>query len=37
MKNFEEKVVEEFGYVIQDNDLEMDSDLITNEDCQDCD
>lgn len=37
MSDIEAKVIESFGDVIQEEDLGMDSNLVTNEDCMDCD
>lgn len=37
MQDIEAKVVEVLGYVIQDQDLGMDSDSMMDQDCQDCD
>jgi len=37
MSELEAKVTESFGDVIQAEDLDMDTSLVTNEDCIDCD
>ena len=37
MSDFQVKVIDMFGDVIQEEDLEMDCNLVTNQDCQDCD
>jgi hypothetical protein len=37
MQDLEVRVIEELGYVVQDHDLGMDSDMMIDQDCQDCD
>ncbi len=36
MSDIEEKVIELLGDVIQEEDIDMDDSLMTNQDCQDC-
>jgi hypothetical protein len=37
MQDIEAKVVEILGYVIQDQDLGTDNELMADQDCMDCD
>jgi len=37
MSEIETKVIEAFGDVIQEEDLYLSSNLVTDQDCQDCD